>query len=362
MALGLSTNTKHAQRKIIHIDMDCFFAAVEVRENPQLRGQAVSVGGSPQSRGVVAACNYEARQYGIHSAMPMGQALKKCPSLITLPVNMRLYKSVSVNIHSIFKDYTDLIEPLSLDEAYLDVTHATHCHGSATLIAQEIRQRIFETEQLTASAGIASNKFLAKVASDWHKPNGQKVILPHEVSDFVKKLPVSAISGVGKVTFKKMEAHGIHTCGDLQTMTLEQLEQLFGRFGVNLYDYARGIDHRAVKPHRIRQSLSVENTFPQDLSSLESCLDVAPTIYHELLIRLDKAKRKQRLNPKGLFVKLKFNDFQTTTIQARGNQSSFPAYLSLLTQAWHRRKRPVRLIGMGLQFYPPEMPEQLVLI
>lgn len=178
------------QRKIIHIDMDCFYAAVEMRENPDLKGKPVAVGGRPNSRGVVAACNYEARAFGVHSAMPMSRAFQKCPQLISIPVNMDLYKSVSKVIHSIFQEFTDLIEPLSLDEAYLDVSESHYCNGSATLIAQEIRKRIFDSQQITASAGIAPNKFLAKVASDWNKPDGQKVITPDEVLAFVKDLPV----------------------------------------------------------------------------------------------------------------------------------------------------------------------------
>jgi len=182
----VSTDSEAIQRKIIHIDMDCFYAAVEMRENPNLKGKPLAVGGRPNTRGVVAACNYEAREFGVHSAQPMSRAFQKCPHLITVPVRMDLYKSVSKVIHSIFQEFTDIIEPLSLDEAYLDVSDSEHCNGSATLIAQQIRQRIYESQHITASAGIAPNKFLAKVASDWNKPNGQKVITPGEVASFVK--------------------------------------------------------------------------------------------------------------------------------------------------------------------------------
>jgi len=349
------------QRKIIHIDMDCFFAAVEMRENPQLKGKAVAVGGKPNTRGVVAACNYEARKFGIHSAMPMSRAIKKCPELITIPVRMALYKAVSAEIHAIFKQYTQLIEPLSLDEAYLDVTECLHCNGSATLIAEEIRAKIYQNLNLTASAGIAPNKFLAKVASDWNKPNGQKVITPSEVSDFVKNLPVTAISGVGKVTAKKMASLNLISCGDLQQLDRKTLVMHFGRFGESLYQYSRGIDHRPVKNFRIRKSLSVEDTFAQDLPNLEACLQELSKIYAELLTRLARAKTKQRLNPKALFVKLRFNDFATTTIQMPGTAPDEQAYCRLLRQAWQRGKRPVRLIGIGLQFNPPDMPEQLQL-
>lgn len=356
------TNKNDIQRKIIHIDMDCFYAAVEMRENPNLKGKPVAVGGQANSRGVVAACNYEARKFGVHSAMPMSQAFQKCPQLITTPVNMDLYKSVSKIIHSIFQEFTDDIEPLSLDEAYLDVSDSSHCNGSATLIAQEIRQRIFASQNITASAGIAPNKFLAKVASDWNKPNGQKVITPNEVKAFVKELPVNAISGVGKVTAKRMTELGLKTCGDLEKLGLEGLLQHFGSFGDRLYNYSQGIDNRPVETDWIRKSLSVEDTFNKDLPNLESCLSEIDTIYQELLIRLERARQKQRLSAKSLVVKLRFNDFETTTIQMAGTAPDKEAYKRLCIDAWQRGQRPVRLIGLGLQFNPPDMPEQLSLL
>ena len=353
---------KDIQRKIIHIDMDCFYAAVEMRENPNLKGKPLAVGGRPNTRGVVAACNYEAREFGVHSAMPMSRAFQKCPQLITAPVRMDLYKSVSKVIHTIFQEFTDIIEPLSLDEAYLDVSDSTHCNGSATLIAQQIRQRIFESQNITASAGVAPNKFLAKVASDWNKPNGQKVITPDEVADFVKELPVKAISGVGKVTAKRMTELGLKTCGDLEALGQEGLHKHFGSFGERLYKYSKGIDHRPVETDWIRKSLSVEDTFSEDLPNLESCLLKIDTIYEELLVRLAKAKQKQRLIAKSLVLKLRFNDFETTTIQMAGTAPDKAAYKRLCTEAWQRGQRPVRLIGLGLQFNPPDMPEQLSLI
>lgn len=361
MEREVSTDTESFQRKIIHIDMDCFFAAVEVRENPELQGNPVAVGGNPQSRGVVAACNYEARKFGVHSAMPMSKAFQKCPTLITTPVHMDLYKSVSSEIHSIFQDYTDLIEPLSLDEAYLDVSKVDYCGGSATLIAEEIRQKIFDSQQLTASAGVAPNKFLAKVASDWNKPNGQKVITPKEVKGFVRDLPVTAISGVGKVTAQKMAGLGLETCGDLNVFGLKRLNEYFGHFGESLYYYSQGIDNRPVSNHWIRKSLSVEDTFSQDLPDLEACLKEIPIIYKELLIRLAKAQKKQKLIPKSLFLKLRFDDFDTTTIQVSATIFSENAYKKLLADAWKRGQRPVRLIGIGLRFKPPNIPEQLTL-
>ncbi|MGK0270307.1 MAG: DNA polymerase-4 [Cocleimonas sp.] len=356
------SNNNPNQRKIIHIDMDCFYAAVEMRENPSLKGKPIAVGGRPNSRGVVAACNYEAREFGVHSAMPMSQAFQKCPQLINTPVNMDLYKSVSKIIHSIFHEFTDIIEPLSLDEAYLDVSDSFHCNGSATLIAEQIRQRIFESQNITASAGIAPNKFLAKVASDWNKPNGQKVIIPAEVDSFVKNLPVKAISGVGKVTAKRMTELGLITCGDLEELGQEGLNKYFGSFGERLYKYSRGIDNRPVETDWIRKSLSVEDTFAKDLPNLESCLLEIDKIYEELLERLKRAKQKQRLFAKSLVVKLRFDDFETTTIQMAGTGPDKDAYKRLCSEAWQRGQRPVRLIGLGLQFNPPDMPEQLSLL
>jgi len=348
-------------RKIIHVDMDCFFAAVEIRENPQLAGRPVAVGGKPNTRGVVAACNYEARKFGVHSAMPMSRAVQQCPALVTTPVHMDLYKEVSAKIHEIFQQYTDFIEPLSLDEAYLDVTQSSFCNGSATLMAQEIRQKILSSQQLTASAGIAPNKFLAKVASDWNKPNGQKVVTPDEVPDFVRNLPVNCISGVGKVTARHMADLGLKTCGDLYELGPLKLTEFFGRFGKTLYEYSQGIDLRPVKTHWIRKSLSVEDTFPQDLPDLEACLLELPALFNELLIRLARARHQQRLITKALFVKVRFNDFETTTMQMAGKQPDQNVYKQLISDAWLRGKRPVRLLGIGLQFNPPDMPEQLQL-
>jgi len=342
--------------------MDCFYAAVEMRENPNLKGKPLAVGGSPNTRGVVAACNYEAREYGVHSAQPMSRAFQKCPHLITVPVRMGLYKSVSKVVHSIFQEFTDIIEPLSLDEAYLDVSDSPYFNGSATLIAKEIRQRIFESQNITASAGIAPNKFLAKVASDWNKPNGQKVITPNEVVDFVKELPVKTISGVGKVTQKRMTELGLETCDDLEKLGIKGLQQHFGSFGERLYKYSKGIDDRPVQTDWIRKSLSVEDTFVKDLPNLESCLLEIDRIYEELLVRLQRAKQKQRLFAKSLVLKLRFSDFETTTIQMAGTYPDKDAYKRLCDEAWQRGKRPVRLIGLGLQFNPPDMPEQLSLL
>jgi DNA polymerase-4 len=337
-------------RKIIHIDMDCFYAAVEARENPKLKGLPVAVGGKPQTRGVVAACNYEARAFGIHSAMPMSQAIKKCPQLIMLPVNMQLYRNVSKKVQAIFRQYTSLVQPLSLDEAYLDVSTCEQCKGSATLIAQKIRQQIYTEQNLTASAGIAPNKFLAKVASDWNKPNGQFVITPQNVSAFVVQLPVKKIFGVGKVTNRKMQKLGIKTCADLQNLSQNELHNKFGKFGDQLYNLSRGIDDRTVNTSSIRKSLSIEDTFVHDKPDLAACIDEVPRLYKSLLLRLEKSQLKRKLPIKAMYVKLRFNDFNSTTAQASSTTPDLESYKRLIATAWHRQQRPVRLIGLGLQF------------
>ncbi len=341
--------------------MDCFYAAVETREKPHLNGQPIAVGGTPESRGVVAACNYEARAFGVHSAMPMSQALIKCPQLKILSVNMSLYKNVSKHIQNIFKNYTDLVQPLSLDEAFLDVTNSKQCKGSATLIAQKIRKQIFDEQNLTASAGIAPNKFLAKVASDWNKPNGQFVITPDHVNDFVIQLPVNKIFGVGKVTHKKMLRLGIETCADLQIFSQLELSKLFGKFGNQLYSLSRGIDNRPVIANRIRKSLSVEDTFRQDKTNLIMCLEEIKPLFKSLVKRLGKSQKNKKLPIKCLYVKLKFNNFKTTTAQMISSSVEIVLYKKLITKAWNRGQRPVRLIGLGVQFSQEKNTTQMLL-
>ncbi len=337
-------------RKIIHIDMDCFYAAVEMRENPRLKGFPVAVGGRPETRGVVATCNYPAREYGIHSAMPMAQAIKKCPNLTILPVNMNLYRQVSKKIQALFKHYTHLVQPLSLDEAYLDVSDCQQCNGSATLIAKKIRQQIWQEQQLSASAGIAPNKFLAKIASDWNKPNGQFVITPQRVDDFVLQLPVKKIFGVGKVTNAKMQKLSINSCADLQKLSQIQLQEHFGKFGKQLYYLARGIDEREVITQSLRKSLSIEDTFIKDRLTLNACRAEIDKLYKNLAYRLSKNLKTNSLPVKALYIKVKFNNFKTTTAQKQAHKIDKQIYQELLETAWQRGKRPVRLIGIGVQF------------
>ena len=337
------------ERKIIHIDMDCFFAAVEEREHPELKGMPVAIGGSADHRGVLATCNYEARRYGLHSAMPTRTALQKCPDLILRPVNMAMVKQASQNIFNIFQRYTETIEPLSLDEAFLDVSGL----GSATLIARDIKKTIRKEEQLMASAGVAPNKFLAKVASDWDKPDGLFVITPEDIETFVKPLPVKRIHGVGKVTEARLKELGINTCGDLQQLSLDVLESHFGRFGQALYEYARGIDERPVRTERVRKSLSTETTYSTDLPSLDACLEQIPELLHELLHRLARIPGEKMYPIHSIFVKIKFNNFQLTTVQAPGTSPGPKMIETLMRKGWSRHHRPVRLLGIGVHFEQP---------
>ncbi len=346
----LKDTTKYLMRKIVHIDMDCFYAAVETRENPNLVNHPVAVGGRPETRGVVAACNYEARAFGIHSAMPMSQAIRKCPHLVVLPVNMTLYRQVSKSIHQIFKRYTKIIQPLSLDEAYLDVTSCPLFQGSATYIAKDIRNAIARELKLNASAGIAPNKFLAKIASDWNKPNGQFVIRPNDIADFVALLPVKKIFGVGKVTNLKMSKLGIKTCADLQQYTQIDLIKLFGKFGKQLYFLARGIDEREVQVASVRKSLSIEDTFVSDRLTIKECIDEIQRLYPKLIERLENNKKKKSLPIKALYIKMRFDNFKTTTAQKTVQYVNKNIYKELISKAWFRYQRPVRLIGLGIEF------------
>ncbi len=334
-------------RKIIHVDCDCFYAAIEMRDDPRLAGNPLAVGGSPDKRGVVATCNYEARAYGIHSAMPMRKALKLCPDLRVVRPRMDVYKAVSREIHQILRDYTELIEPLSLDEAFLDVTGSPYCSGSATRMAAEIRRRVASTLQITVSAGVAPNKFLAKIASDWRKPNGLFVITPNEAEDFIAQLPVSKLHGVGKVTADKLARLGIRTCLELREWERLTLVREFGSFGERLWSLARGIDKRVVEADGRRQSLSVETTFDRDLPDLPACQVEMSELFGELnrrLARLDSSYR-----PGKPFVKLKFHDFTQTTLEQAGAGLDLNSYQLLLAQAHARGDKPVRLIGLGVR-------------
>ncbi len=340
-------------RKIIHIDMDAFYASVEMRDNPTLQSRPVAVGGDPQGRGVIATANYVARKYGVRSAMPSWKAKQLCPDLLIIFPNFDKYKEESYAIQEIFHFFTDMIEPLSLDEAYLDVSDTEVYGGSATLIAKEIRKKIWEERCLTASAGVASNKFLAKVASEWNKPNGLFVLPPQEVEAFMSNLPVEKIFGIGHVTAQKLHSLDIYTCGELQTLDVTSLHHHFGSRAWNLYELCRGIDHRPVNVQRIRKSLSVESTFLHDLQTLESCLEQVSGLYQRLMTRYEKIKHHYHI--KKPFVKVKFADFTATTVESIFYLSSdIESYRALIKIGWERKKQPVRLLGLGINLHVDE--------
>jgi DNA polymerase-4 len=295
-------------RKIIHVDMDAFYASVEQLDNPELKGKAIAVGGSGK-RGVISAASYEARKFGVKSAMAGNLAIKLCPELIFVQPHFERYNEISKKIRMIFYDYTDLVEPLSLDEAYLDVTNNKKGNPSASLLAKEIRERIFNEVGLTASAGISINKFVAKVASDYNKPNGQKTVNPEEVIEFLEQLGIRKFYGVGKVTAEKMYQLGIFTGRDLKLKSIEYLDEHFGKSGKYYYFVVRGIHNSDVKPNRIRKSLAAERTFSENLSSEVFMLEKLEHIAAEVSRRLTKSK----VAGKTVTLKIKYSDFTLHT-------------------------------------------------
>jgi len=296
-------------RKIIHVDMDAFYASVEQRDRPELRGKPVVVGGQPGKRGVVAAASYEARKYGVRSAMPSTRAAERCPQAIFVRPNFEKYRKVSAQISAIFHEYTDLVEPLSLDEAFLDVTVNKKDNPSATWVANEIRARIFRETRLTASAGVATNKFLAKIASDVNKPNGIFVIPPARVAAFIEQLPIGKFHGIGKATEKRMHECGIYTGADLKRVPEAELIRRFGKTGAFYSRIAHGEDDRPVQPHRVRKSVGVEETFVEDVRALAEKERLLREMAEELARRLDKAD----LAGKTVTLKLRYANFDTIT-------------------------------------------------
>ena len=334
-------------RKIIHVDCDCFYAAIEMRDDPLLARRPLAVGGSPDQRGVIATCNYEARAFGVRSAMPSRQALKLCPDLLIVAPRMDVYRGVSQQIQRIFHAFTEVIEPLSLDEAYLDVSDCLQFGGSATLIAREIRARVARELGITVSAGVAPNKFLAKIASDWNKPDGLRVITPDQVDDFVRELPVARLHGVGQVTAARLQRLGLHTCAELRSADRLALIRDFGSFGERLWQLAHGIDERPVQMDGRRQSLSVENTYDQDLPDLDACLARLPELHAQLERRMGRLAGEYRAGKP--FVKLKFHDFTQTTLEQAGAGFELDSYRLLLSAAFARGGKPVRLLGLGMR-------------
>lgn len=352
------------QRKIIHIDMDAFFASVEQRDFPDLRGKPLAVGGSSE-RGVVAAASYEARKFGVRSAMSSRMAKQKCPDLVFVRPRFEVYKQVSNQIREIFLEYTPLVEPLSLDEAYLDVTENLKNKATATEIAQEIKERIFETTNLTASAGVSYNKFLAKLASDYKKPNGLFVIKPSAGEKFVENLEVGKFHGIGRVTAEKMNKMGILTGNDLKTKSLEFLVKHFGKVGNYYFDICRGVDNRSVNPDSIRKSIGVENTFDKDFTEPDDLYRELDDIIEQLWRRMTRAKAFG----KTITLKIKFADFEVIT---RSRTSQLPIideqFLAKVSYEMLHQLLPmpkgVRLMGVSfgnLEFADEMIGRQLTL-
>ncbi|RUP36546.1 MAG: DNA polymerase IV [Acinetobacter sp.] len=349
-------------RKIIHIDMDAFYASVELRERPDLNGLPVVIS-SHHPRAVIAAASYPARVFGLRSAMSMGQAKKLCPQVVVIEPNFEKYREVSAQIHQIFQQYTPLIEPLSLDEAYLDVTENLKNIPSATEVAAHIRADIFAVTGLTASAGVAPNKFLAKIASDWNKPNGLFVIKPHQVLNFIQDLALNKIPGVGKVTHEKLHQLNLHTLGDLQKVEENVLIHHFGKYGKQLYLYAQGIDHRPVKAERERQQISKEITFDDDYT-LEQCSHT----WQPLAEQVWRSLNKKQLTARGVSVKLKLKNFQIlqhskSFKQALQSQQDLAqVVLQLLNEMHIDPTFQFRLVGVGVyQLQPLQQESQLSL-
>jgi DNA polymerase-4 len=303
------------------------------------------VGGARDRRGVLTTCNYEARKFGVRSAMPTFMALQRCPNLIVLPTRFDVYRREAAIIRGILYQFTSIIEPLSLDEAYLDVTAHPSAPGP---LAQEIRRAIFRKTKLTASAGIGPNKLVAKIASELNKPNGQFEVKPEDIPAFMRDLPVRKIWGIGEKSERKLEELGVKTCGELQRFSRPELVDIFGKFGLDLYDLCRGIDHRPVEPDRPRKSLSTEETFTVDLTTLEQCEERLEELFQELMA--DLAQKESTRSITKIFVKLKFNDFTRTTAECAGLAPTLQDFRSLLAEAFARTGKPVRLIGVGVRF------------
>ena len=341
-------------RKIIHIDMDAFFAAVEQRDDPSLRGRPVVVGGSPEGRGVVAAASYEARTYGIRSAMPAARARRLCPHAVFLRPRFQDYRAVTARLHALFAEYATAIEPLSLDEAYLEVTGVRRCAGSATRMAEAIRRRIREETGLTASAGVSYNKLLAKLASDEDKPDGLCVVPPDSGEAFIAPKPVARLHGVGPASAERMAALGIHTVADLRAWGLADLHQHFGSRAATLYDAARGIDHRPVQPRRRRKSIGAERTYPDDTLDPAVIQQRLEPLIAEVAARLDGAG----LTARTVTLKLRYADFQSITRQISpaypvATAEAITALVPALLAETEAGERPVRLLGISVSGLQP---------
>lgn len=334
-------------RRILHCDLDCFFAAVHMRDDPALRGRPVVVGGRPEGRGVVAAASYEARRFGVHSAMPAGRAQRLCPEAVFIKPDFTRYRKESEAVFAVYREYTPLVQAVSIDEAYLDVTDHLGEHGSATAVARDIRRRVREERDLTVSVGVAPNKLVAKIASDFDKPDGLTVVRPREVESFLAPLPVRALHGVGPATETALERLGVHTVEELRRVSLEQLVGRFGRHGKALWEHSRGIDDRPVRTHRERKSLGKETTFGADLTKVDEMLEVIGALSESVAASL----ARRGIAGCTVTLKVRYGDFTTVTrsttralpTAAAGEIAAISTELLGQTKA---ARRPVRLLGV----------------
>lgn len=345
--MKLTQSEAAASRKVIHIDCDCFFAAVEMRDTPAYRDIPIAIGGDAKRRGVISTCNYPAREFGVRSAMATAHALKLCPQLTLVPGRMNVYRDVSREVMAILRQYAWrrdgelLLQQVSVDEAYLEINPQLN----ASDIAEHIRQRVRHDVGITVSAGVAPNKFLAKVASDWNKPDGQCVVKPHRVDDFVRLLDVRKVPGIGPAMQKKLEQHGITTCADAQGWSQTDLVRQFGRMGAMLYQRCRGVDRRQLSMGRERKSVGVERTFAEDLLGEQACLEKLPRLWQLWLERVEKTEFEvEQLAP---YVKVKFADFTQTTLADTHEVASEDGFARLFQQAIKRQQQGVRLLGIG---------------
>jgi DNA polymerase-4 len=346
------------KRKIIHVDMDYFFAQVEIKDRPELKNLPVAIGSQSSRRGVLSTCNYIARSYGVRSAMPTYKAIELCPNLVLVGSNFNKYREISNEVFAIFYEYTDKVECVSIDEAYLDVTDCDLFSNSATLIAKEILQKIFVKTGLTASAGVSYNKLLAKIGSEKLKPNGLYIIPPNTKESFIQSLTVKSINGVGKVLNEKLISNNISTFGDLQKFSKLDLINHFGNFGSNLHSYSRGEDFRDVKASRERKSLSVERTFEYNLINLSDICLKLNDCYEEMMQRLNKFEDR---DIKTICIKIKFANFTQITIEKSAKGITYDAFHTLLISNSDKIKDPVRLIGLGVKFFQKDRGDQLAL-
>tara|TARA_Y100000591_G_scaffold281461_1_gene261250 strand:- start:1022 stop:2104 length:1083 start_codon:yes stop_codon:yes gene_type:complete len=345
-------------RKIIHIDMDSFFASIEIRDNPKLKDKPVAVGGKATERGVLTTCNYLAREYGLHSAMSSKKAIQLCKDVIILPVNIAKYRRESVEIFKIFKCYSKKIEPVSIDEAFIDVSESKYCDCDPEEMARQIRLCIKKDFGLTASAGISSNKLIAKICSDWRKPDNQFSVYDHDIPNFIRDVSLKSIPGIGKVNFEKCKNLNMFTCRDMYEKSRSDLVKLFGSYGNILFDLIRGVDNRKVETDKVRKSVSVEDTFINDLKDINSCLKKISLLYAKLISRC-KSSNINTGNVREIFIKIKFNDFEVISRQKKSKNLNITEFENLFNMNVITITKPIRLLGLGFKIRNEEEMSQI---